>query len=282
MRRVRLTDQSYFIQRICNLEKRFAKSSAYMYAAVAYIEKKQINRNINLAGTRGRQVKNKGGGTSYELEDAYRVLENVKNTPKYWKQAKYEMLARLDNLGAFQLFFTLSCADMRWDENFAAILLERGLEIKYELVQDEEGNWDTVVKGKSKDGDWKQVKQFIEEDVEESVHELIRGNVLTATRYFQHRVKNFIDKVMMGKNNPMNVKTYTYKVEFQDRGAGHIHGTLWLRLDKLEELKRGEDGKLIGQTNEEKSENNPEKFPLKGLEKAFTKIRKMKNWKRMI
>ena len=107
-----------------------------------------------------------------------------------------------------------------------------------------------------------------------SQHELIRGNVLTATRYFQHRVKNFIDKVMLGKNNPMNVKTYTYKVEFQDRGAGHIHGTLWLRLDKLEQLKRGEDGKLIAQTNEQKSENNPEKFPLKGLEKAFTKIRK--------
>ena len=126
-RRLRLTDQNYFVQRIFNLEKRFAKSSAYMYAALAYIEKKQINRNINLAGTRGRQVKNKGGGTSYELEDAYRVLENVKNTPKYWKQAKCEMLARLDNLGAFQLFFTLNCADMRWDKNFAAILLERGL-----------------------------------------------------------------------------------------------------------------------------------------------------------
>ena len=36
-RRVRLTDQNYFIQRIFNLEKRFAKSSAYMYAALAYI-----------------------------------------------------------------------------------------------------------------------------------------------------------------------------------------------------------------------------------------------------
>ena len=59
------------------------------------------------------------------------MLENMKNTPRYWKQAKYEMLARLDNLGPFQLFFTLSCADMRWDENFAAILLERGLAVSY-------------------------------------------------------------------------------------------------------------------------------------------------------
>ena len=46
----------------------------------------------------------------------------------------------------------------------------------------------------------------------------------------------------MGKNNTMHVKNYTYKVEFQDRGAGHIHGTLWLRLDKIEKMVRKVDG----------------------------------------
>ena len=192
------------------------------------------------------------------------------------------MLARLDNLGPFQLFFTLSCADMRWDENFAAILLERGLEIRYTLVPDEEGNWDTIVEGKPNGGEWKPIKQFIEDDVEESLHELIRGNVLTATRFFQHRVKNFIDKVMMGQNNPMNVKSYTYKVEFQDRGAGHIHGTLWLRLEELELLKRGEDGKLRSRTKEEKINPRRNKaFPVKGplgqLKKDLTKIRNCKH-----
>ena len=67
------------------------------------------------------------------------------------------MLAKLDNLGPFQLFFTLSCADMRWDENFAAILLERGYEMRYQRMDQET----------------------------ESLHELIRGNVLTAARYYQ-------------------------------------------------------------------------------------------------
>ena len=281
-RRVRLTDQNYFIQRICNKEQRFAKSPAYMYAALAFIEKKQINRNISLAGTRGKQVKSKDGRTSYELKDAYRVLENVRNTPRYWKQAKYEMLAKLDNLGPFQIFFTLSCADMRWDENFAAILLDRGFEIKYRLVNDEEGNWDTEVEGRKMDGVWKNLKQFIDEDVIISLHELV-------TRYFQHRVKNFIDKVMMGKNNPMHVRYYTYKVEFQDRGAGHIHGTLWLRLNELEKLPRDKDGKLRTRTKEEKlklkkdevqyegddnSDNTNLQTPLAGIKAAFTKIRK--------
>ena len=80
-----------------------------MYAAVAYIEKKQINRNINLAGTRGRQVTNNEGGKTYELEDAHRVLEDIKNTPRYWKKAKYEMLAKLDNLASISMFGLITC-----------------------------------------------------------------------------------------------------------------------------------------------------------------------------
>ena len=39
-RKVRLTDQNFFIQRICNIEARFA-SPAYMYAAIGYLEKKK-------------------------------------------------------------------------------------------------------------------------------------------------------------------------------------------------------------------------------------------------
>ena len=52
----KLSDQSYFHQRALNLDQRFAKSASYMYAATAYIEKKQIQRNINLAGIRGKKV----------------------------------------------------------------------------------------------------------------------------------------------------------------------------------------------------------------------------------
>ena len=267
---VRLTEQNYFINRICNLEKRFSKSSAYLYAAVGYIEKKQINRNINLAGTRGKQVVGKDGSRTYELEDAYRVLENIKNTPSYWKQAKYEMLAKLDNLGAFQLFFTLSCADMRWDENFAAIILERGWEMKYKLKKDGAGNWITEVKARKNDCDWKPIKIFIKEDVDESLHELVRGNVLTATRYYQHRLLAFINKVVMGKNNPMSVKYYTYKIEFQDRGAGHAHGTLWLNLDKIETLIKNQDGTLRSKTDNDDKEK---KGPFQGLKRAFKKFR---------
>ena len=210
-RKTRLTDHNYFIQRILNLDQRFARSPAYIYAAVAYIEKKQLQRNINISGTRGKRVECNDGGITYELEDGYTVLDDVKNTPRYWKKTKYKMLAKLENLGAFQLFFTLSCADMRWKENFAAILRDQGLNLTYLVTPDKNGHYITKIMVEiQKDGKLttKDIQQYLSEDVNSSLHEIIRGNVLLATRYFNDRVKKFMDLVVMGDNSPMMVEYY--------------------------------------------------------------------------
>ena len=39
---------------------------------------------------------------------------------------------------------------------------------------------------------------------------------------------------MQGKNNPMRIKHISHRVEFQGRGAAHIHGTLWLDIQEIE------------------------------------------------
>ena len=69
----------------------------------------------------------------------------------------------------------------------------------------------------------KDIETYLAEEAGISLHEIIRGNVLLATRYFDFRVKKFMDTIVMGANNPMMVQYFTYKVEFQERGAGHIH-----------------------------------------------------------
>ena len=113
-RPVKLTPQNYFIQTICNMEPKFAKTPSYVYAAVAYIEQLQITRNLNMAGRRGREVVGDDGKRSYKLDDAFDVLDNVKQTPRYWRKAKNEMYAKIDNLGQFQVWFTLTAADLRY------------------------------------------------------------------------------------------------------------------------------------------------------------------------
>ena len=217
------------------------------------------------------------GNVTYDLEDGYAVLEDIKCTPRYWKKVKQEMIAKLENLGAFQLFFTLSCADLRWEENFAAILRDMGLHLIYSVIPDENGYSYTRIEVEYvKEGEKlrKGLKQFIDEEIRISLHELIRGNVLLATRYFNHRVKKFFNTIVMGRNNPMNVQYYTYKVEFQERGAGHIHGTLWLNLDNLEKLIRSNEGPLVEEGKENKEGFEKEQLhPFKGLKSAFKKLK---------
>ena len=266
-RKVKLTAQRYFIQRIINKEMRFAKCPAYLYAAVAYLEENRIQQNINLVGSRGKQIQGANGQISYQLDDEFRALENIKNTPRYWKKAKYELLAKLDNLGPFQFFFTLSCGELRWPAAFASILMDRGYSIRFNSCN-ANGSIETVTEAKLPNGDWMPLDEFLEKHVEESLHELIRGNVVLSTRYFHHRVKMFIKTVVMGKNKSMNVQFYTFKVEFQERGAGHIHGTIWLNLENLENLVRI-NGKLSNPSGHSEESNRP----LKGIKKVFEKLK---------
>ena len=81
----------------------------WFFAAAVFKEKKDLQRNIYIAYNRGQKVLNKAGNTIYSLEDPYSVFKSVANTPAYHKQGKMEMVARLDNLGPFHVFFTISC-----------------------------------------------------------------------------------------------------------------------------------------------------------------------------
>ena len=266
-RDVKLTPQRYFIQRITNINARFAKCPTYLYSAVGFLEELQLNRNINLVGTRGKKISSDNGKAKYELQDPYRALEAMPGTPKYWQKVKYEMLAKIDNFGAFQIFYTLSCGDRRWDPNLAAILLEKGYTMRYN-VDKVDDKWVQVIEGRTNNGSWKPLENFLQEEIDESHHELIRCNVVTATRYFDHRVKCFLRDIVMCSSSPMSVKYFTYKVEFQARGAGHVHGTLWLDLHHLETLVR-RDGKLVKPDNSNLSEVRP----LEGIKKAFKSLK---------
>ena len=219
------------MQRILNQDLRFSKSPGYIFAAAAYIEQKQLASKANISFMRGKKTVN-NGVNEYDLDDAFTVFEGVRNTPKYWQKVKYDMIAKLENIGPFHIFFTLSCGDTRYKENFSSFLSKNGYTVEY--VTHKDGTTETRVRTRNGRNS-KPLKTFLSEDVNESLHEMIRTNVLTASRNFQHRVNAFRNEILLGKNNPMHVKYVSYRVEFQGRGAAHIHGTLWLNLRKIEE-----------------------------------------------
>ena len=240
-RRVKLTHQNYFQQRILNVDERFAKTPGYIFGAMSLIEAERLRSNANLTGVKGKRTAGPDGSFTYTLEDPCSVFEKVKGTPKYWQRAKYDIIAKLENIGPFHIFFTLTSGDNRWSANFTPVLEKLNCKMQYKV--DPEGREQVTVEVKQGNSivqlPW---KQYLDKYVDRSQHELIRRNVLLATRNFQHRVETFRKEVIFGRNNPMNVRHISYRVEFQGRGAGHIHGVLWLDLKEMRiENVRNED-----------------------------------------
>ena len=128
-RKKKLSDLEYFKQRLINLDPRWRDNTHWVFAAAVFREKKDFQRNIDLAYKKGKKSY-VDGKTVYSLEDPYSVFQSVANTPAYHKKGKMEMMARLDNFGPFHVFFTLSCADYRWEENLMSILCERGIGLR--------------------------------------------------------------------------------------------------------------------------------------------------------
>ena len=87
-RKIRLTNQQYIQQRIFNINPRYANCLSWVYAATGFLEMKQMTSNINISMQRGVKSTREDGKTEYKLESAYTVLENIKNTPKYWSTPK--------------------------------------------------------------------------------------------------------------------------------------------------------------------------------------------------
>ena len=134
-----------------------------------------------------------------------------------------QMIAKIEQLGVFEIFFTLSCADRRWPEVFISILAQQGHNVVIQKASGQES--EILVDGEP-------LEEFMKR---ENIHQVLRENVFTITKVFDKRIQNFVNHIIRGKNSPMNVKHHQYRIEFQARGAGHAHGVLWLDLKTLEE-----------------------------------------------
>ena len=82
------------------------------------------------------------------------------------------------------------------------------------------------------------MEEFLATEADKSRHEFVRENVMSLARIFNQRVKAFLREIVLAKDSPMPVYRYSYKTEFQGRGAPHVHGVLWLNLGKLEKEQK--------------------------------------------
>ena len=221
-RDVKLTNLQFVEQRLLNCNTSFARCTSFLYACLAFIELSQLTSGINMSVQRGARRKTAGGGVEYSLNDAFQIFDTISNSVRlvksnfmdiffkiflfyrYWSKKKLELFSKVENIGAFHMFFTLSCGDYRFMENFTSLLQDEKITYIFKDGQEE-----ILINDLS-------VEDFLSQN--SSKHEFIRSNILTATRNFQHRLKTFIRTIVMNKCGPMNVRYYSLRIEFQLRG----------------------------------------------------------------
>ena len=102
-----------------------------------------------------------------------------------------ELLSKLDNKGPFRFFFTLSCADARWEENFTQLMHELGIKVTYESDKQTDDIKTVITIGEETltPEEYLKDKRFCND----TKHTQIRKHALPTTRNFDNRVKAFIN-----------------------------------------------------------------------------------------
>ena len=222
-RKYKLSPIWYFNQRLLNADERFQKDPCYVFMASQYVERHKIEQQISLSGVKGPTITTETGEKKVQLSDPFSVFTDVKGTPKYWQKAKNELSAKIAQLGSFHIFYTFSCAEMRWTEVFLTMLRKKGYKIEHPDMNKWDGNdAEILVEGTP-------LWTYVNKIMGEKQHSLFNEYTFIITRMFNERVKSFVKHILMARGKDKIPLTYfSYRVEFQARGFPHIHGVAWI------------------------------------------------------
>ena len=109
-----LSRDKYFTQRILNENPMYAENPDYVFMAQQAKERYSIERQIHMSMSHGSIETNEHGQVLVPSEDAFNIFQKIPGTPAYWKNFRNELYARMEQLGPFHVFFTMSCAEARW------------------------------------------------------------------------------------------------------------------------------------------------------------------------
>ena len=138
-REKKLTTQQWIMQKVSNVNPVFAQNKPFLFSAVQYVEQQQLMSRMNISFMRGKMTFSEDGGKFLQTEDGFNVFDGIPGSPRYWQKMKYDLIAKMEQLGPPQFFYTLSCANKRWDENAATILAKTRPDLRVLYCQEEQG-----------------------------------------------------------------------------------------------------------------------------------------------
>ena len=229
-----------------SVDRRAAQSVPNIFFKHKKLQMKQISDKVNLAV---RRCKNKGKKITVaeardskyldklvQLDEGYYIFRQLRNSPAYLEARKKDIFAMIRQLSLPTWFMSLSAADTRWTD-LLQMLARLNDDIEYSEEELENLSWQEKTK-------------------------LVQKDPVTCSRYFDHRVQEFLNTVIKSSCEPIGkVKDFFYRVEFQQRGSPHIHMLVWienapnLERSSREEIEQFVDNYLTCSTDNEETVN---------------------------
>ena len=194
----------------------YAKNSDYLFVAQQHLERQLLERNVGISGQTGQVFDGPDGSKKVKCSNAFDVFNKISGTPLYWKTYRNDLFARMEQLGPFHFFFTLSAAEMCWPEVTTAILCDDQKidKIIYEHGWEEDENDISIYFIGLEDGDKEKIKtrKDFKSNMKEK-HKCYKDHFLLITRLFDNRVKAFINNILMANEH---VEHYSYTIGKSD------------------------------------------------------------------
>ena len=229
-----------------SVDRRAAQSVPNIFFKHKKLQMKQISDKVNLAvrrcKKRGRKITAaEARDSSYvdklvNLDEGYYIFRQLRNSPAYLETRKKDIFAMIRQLSLPTWFMSLSAADTRWTD-LLRMLAELNDQIDYSEQELENLSWQEKTK-------------------------LVQKDPVTCSRYFDHRVQEFLNTVLKSSCEPIGkLLDYFYRVELQQRGSPHIHMLVWienaptLETNSEKEIVQFVDKYLTCNTDNEKTAN---------------------------
>ena len=229
-----------------SVDRRAAQSVPNIFFKHKKLQMKQISDKVNLAVRRCKKRGQKitaaeARDSSYvdklvNLDEGYYIFRQLRNSPAYLETRKKDIFAMIRQLSLPTWFMSLSAADTRWTD-LLRMLAKLNDGIDYSEKELENLSWQEKTK-------------------------LVQKDPVTCSRYFDHRVQEFLNTVLKSSCEPIGkLLDYFYRVEFQQRGSPHIHMLVWienaptLETNSEREIVQFVDKYLTCNTENEKTAN---------------------------
>ena len=187
----------------------YAKNSDYLFVAQQHLERTLLENNISVSAQKGKIGITSNGKQIIQCNNAFDVFGKIPGTPQYWKNYRNELFARMEQLGPFTFFFTLSAAETKWQEVTTAILHHDQLIDKIVYKTGWEADNDKIIIHLN---GWEEDNERIvslKNYHDRKQHKFYKDHYLLITRLFDNRVKAFINHILMSNKD---VEHYSYRI----------------------------------------------------------------------